>query len=93
MSDTYVTVTPGQSLTPLQKIGLETVSCLHQGRDVVLAIDLTESVGLNDEGRIRLRQIVEDSIKPGDSVYVVPFAKDVVLREVTLDVNPLGKKI
>jgi hypothetical protein len=44
------------------------VARLHGGHDVVLAIDLTESVGLNDEGRIRLRQIVEDSLRPGDPV-------------------------
>jgi hypothetical protein len=67
------TVTPGQPLSPQQKMGLELVSRLHKGRDVVIAIDLTESVGINGEGRIRLRQIIEDSLKPGDSVYVVPF--------------------
>ena len=67
-------VTPGQPLTSLQKSGLEWVVRLHGGRDVVLAIDLTESVGLNDEGRNRLRQIVQDSLHQGDSVYVVPFA-------------------
>ena len=61
----------------MQKTGLESVARLHGGRDVVLAIDLTESVGLNDEGRNRLRQIVEDSLRPGDSVYVVPFAAEV----------------
>lgn len=36
-------VIPGQLLTPQQKIGLELVTRLHGGRDVVLAIDLTES--------------------------------------------------
>ncbi len=90
MAETSTTVTPGQNLNPSQKIGLELVSRLDRGRDVVLAIDLTESVGLNDEGRIRLRQIVEDSLKPGDSVYVVPFARDVALGEVIPGVNPLG---
>ncbi len=49
------TVTPGQPLSPQQKMGLELVSRLHKGRDVVIAIDLTESVGINGEGRIRLR--------------------------------------
>jgi len=91
--DTSIKVTPGKSLTPSQTVGLEIVSFLHKGRDVALAIDLTESVGLNDEGRIRLRQIVADSLKPGDLVYVVPFAKDVVLGEVGLSVNPLGTLI
>jgi hypothetical protein len=41
---------------------------------VVLAIDLTGSVRLNDEGRLRLKQIIQDSLHPGDAVYVVPFA-------------------
>ena len=86
-------VTPGQVVTPQQKIGLELVARLHSGRDVVLAIDLTESVGLNNEGRIRLRQIIEDSLKPGDSVYVVPFASNVVLLERTSDLYPLGNDI
>ncbi|MBR8836753.1 MAG: VWA domain-containing protein [Stigonema ocellatum SAG 48.90 = DSM 106950] len=93
MNDTSVKVTPGQLLTPSQTTGLEIVSFLHKGRDVVLAIDMTESVGLNDEGRIRLHQIVADSLKSGDLVYVVPFAKDVVLGEVALGVNPLGTPI
>ena len=93
MNDTSVKVTPGQLLTPSQTTGLKIVSFLHKGRDVVLAIDMTESVGLNDEGHIRLRQIVADSLKPGDLVYIVPFAKDVVLGEVALSVNPLGTPI
>lgn len=84
------TVTPGQSLSPQQKMGLDLVTHLHKGRDVVLAIDLTESVGINSEGRIRLRQIIEDSLQPGDSVYVVPFASDVSSLEGVSDLNPLG---
>ncbi len=87
---TITKITPGQTLTSTQKLGLDLVSVLGGGRDVVLAIDLTESVGLNDEGRIRLRQIIEDSLKPGDTVYIIPFAQDVVLGEVKSDVNPLG---
>lgn len=86
-------ITPGQSITSAQKLGLDLVSVLGGGRDVVLAIDMTESVGLNDEGRIRLRQIVEDSLKSGDFVYIVPFAKDVDLGEVKLGVNQLGTPI
>ena len=86
-------ITPGQSLSPQQKTGLEIVAHLHGGRDVVLAIDVTESVGLNDKGRIHLRQIVEDSLKPGDSVYVVPFASDVVPLAGASDVYPLGTPI
>jgi hypothetical protein len=80
-------ITPGQSLTNSQKNGLDLVARLSGGRDVVLAIDLTESVGLNDEGRIRLRQIVQDSLSPGDSVYVVPFATTV--NPLKPDINPL----
>ncbi|NEU75652.1 VWA domain-containing protein [Hassallia byssoidea VB512170] len=89
----FTQVIPGQPLSSVQKIGLNLVSVFPGKRDVVLAIDLTESVGLNDEGRIRLRQIVEDSLKPGDSVYVVPFDKNVALEEVTPGVNPLGTPI
>jgi len=89
----FQTVTPGQSLTSQQKTGLELVTRLHSGRDVVLAIDLTESVGINNEGRIRLRQIIEDSIKPGDSVYVVPFGSKVALLEGVSNSNPLGTPI
>lgn len=70
-------VTPSyQPLSDLQKTGLK-LTATGQGRDVVLAIDLTESVGLNDEGRLRLKQIVRDSLQSGDSVYVVPFASKV----------------
>jgi hypothetical protein len=91
---TLTKITPGQPLTSAQKTGLDLVSVLGSGRrDVVLAIDITESVGLNDQGRIRLRQIVEDSLKPGDFVYVIPFAQDIVLGEVTSVENPLGKPI
>lgn len=93
LSETSVKVIPGQQLQPLEKNGLELVSRLQSGRDVVLAIDLTESVGLNDEGRIRLRQIVEDSLKPGDTVYVVPFSTDVVISEARTDVKPFGTPI
>jgi hypothetical protein len=46
----------------------------REGRDVVLAINLTESVGLNDERRLRLKQIIQDSLVPSDSVHIVPFA-------------------
>lgn len=65
-----------QVLSPLQKTGLKLTSAF-QGRDVVFAIDLTQSVGLNDEGRLRLRQIIQDSLQKGDSVHIVPFASAV----------------
>ncbi|MFM6195543.1 MAG: VWA domain-containing protein, partial [Planktothrix sp.] len=87
MSEICTPVAPGQSLKSFQKIGLESVARLHGGRDVVLAIDLTESVGLNDEGHLRLRQIVEDSLKSGDTVYVVPFATKT--NPLTPEINPL----
>jgi hypothetical protein len=91
---TLTKITPGQPLTDTQKNGLQLVSLWGGGkRDVVLAIDVTESVGLNDQGRIRLRQIVEDSLKPGDSVYVVTFAQDLVFDEVISIQNPLGTPI
>lgn len=83
-------VIPGQLLTPQQKIGLELVTRLHGGRDVVLAIDLTESVGINNEGRLRLRQIVADSLQPGDSVYVVPFGSNLALLKGGSNLYPLG---
>jgi hypothetical protein len=90
LSEKSATVVPSrQRLSSAQKIGLNLVSHLQSGRDVVLAIDLTDSVGLNEEGRIRLRQIVEDSLKPGDSVYIVPFATNVIF-EGTPSSNPLG---
>ena len=77
-------VTPSShELQSWQKLGLDLVSAF-QGRDVVLAVDLTESVGFNDEGRLRLRQIVQDSLQQGDTVYVVPFATQV---------NPLEPKV
>ena len=52
---TCSSVTPGQPLTSSQKFGLKLVSFFpgRNKRGVVLAIDLTESVGLNDEGIIR----------------------------------------
>jgi hypothetical protein len=81
-------VTPGQYPNSIQAAGLGMVARLHGGRDVVLAIDLTESVGINDEGRIRLQQIVKDSLKTGDTVYVVPFAATVSPLQPNL--NPLS---
>ncbi|BAZ05708.1 vWA domain-containing protein [Calothrix sp. NIES-3974] len=89
-----VKVTPGNTpLTAPQKTGLELVSILHPGRDVVLAIDLTESVGFNDEGRALLHQIVKDSLKPGDLVYIIPFGSDVGLPPGHTLSNPLGTPV
>lgn len=70
-----VPVVPGnRPLTSEQKQGLEWVARLGGGRDVVLAIDLTESVGLNDPGRQHLRQIIEKTLTPGDTVHIISFA-------------------
>lgn len=90
---TVTKIPPGQQISPTQQVGLNLVSLLSRGRDVILAIDLTESVGLNNEARIRLRQIVEDSIQPGDYIYIVPFAQDVILGELASGVDILGKPI
>ena len=62
---------------------------MFQGRDVVIAIDWTPSVGLNNEGRLRLRQIIEDSLQPGDVVYVVPFATTV--NPLQPEINPVSE--
>jgi hypothetical protein len=78
------TVVPGQPLNFWQKAGLKLDATLYGGRDVILAIDLTDSVGLNDEGRIRLGQIIKDTLRSGDRVYIVPFANKV---------NPLSPKL
>lgn len=68
-------IVPGnRSLTPEQQQQLDWIVRLRPGRDVVIAIDLTESVGLNDPGRMHLRQIIERALKPGDTVHIMPFA-------------------
>jgi hypothetical protein len=70
---TTLTVPGNRSLSPLQNAALSWIA-RWGGRDVVLAIDLTESVGLNDPGRLHLRQIVEKSLVKGDTLYIIPFA-------------------
>ncbi len=87
MTDNCTTIVPGQAVKSWQQAGLNLVSRLYGGRDVIFAIDLTESVGLNDEGRIRLAQIIEDSLQSGDTVYIVPFASEV--NPLSVDINPL----
>lgn len=68
-------IVPGnRSLSPLQQKALQWVG---RGRDVVLAIDLTESVGLNDPGRLHLRQIAEKTLTKGDTLHIIPFATTV----------------
>ncbi len=53
----------GKITKPWQQLSLNLISRIYSGRDVVIAIDLTESVGLNAEGRLRLTQIIEDSLQ------------------------------
>jgi hypothetical protein len=81
-----------QPLSSWQKTGLNLTSS-WQGRDVVLAIDLTGSVRLNDEGRLRLKQIIQDSLHPGDAVYVVPFASTVNPLQPQIDCLSAGAAI
>ena len=80
-------IAPGKSVKSWQQLGLNLASQIYGGRDVVIAIDLTESVGLNAEGRLRLTQIIEDSLQSGDTVYVVPFASQV--NPLQPNINPL----
>lgn len=70
-------ITVGESLSQNQQLGLELVSKFSGGRDVVFAVDLTQSVSLDDEGKVRLKQIVQDSLNKGDSVYIVPFSSSI----------------
>ena len=87
MTNNCKTIAPGKSVKREQQFGLNLASRIYGGRDVVMAIDLTESVGLNAEGRLRLTQIIEDSLQSGDTVYVVPFASGV--NPLQSDRNPL----
>jgi len=74
-------VTPSsQSLHSLQSLALR-LTAWGQGRDVVFAVDVTRSVRLNDQGRLRVEQIIRDSLQRGDTAYIVPFASDVQLTE------------
>ncbi len=87
MINNCTTIAPGKSVKSWQQFGLNLASRIYGGRDVVIAIDLTESVGFNAEGRLRLTQIIEDSLQSGDTVYVVPFASQV--NPLQPDINPL----
>ena len=88
MTNNCKAISPGKSVKSWQQFGLNLASRIHGGRDVVMAIDLTESVGLNLEGRLRLIQIIEDSLQSGDTVYVVPFASKV--NPLQSDINSLA---
>ncbi|HEY9771107.1 MAG TPA: hypothetical protein V6C71_21875 [Coleofasciculaceae cyanobacterium] len=90
MTNNCTAIATGNSVKSWQQFGLNLASRIYGGRDVVIAIDLTESVGLNAEGRLRLTQIIEDSLRSGDTVYVVPFAS--VVNPLQPDINPLTKQ-
>ncbi len=80
------TVTPGSSLSPTQRNTIEFIS-RFQGRDIVIAIDTTQSVQINDEGILRLKQIVRDQLKSGDSIYVVPFSSELEIPLTPIEVK------
>ncbi|MEO0836975.1 MAG: VWA domain-containing protein, partial [Cyanobacteria bacterium J06642_3] len=87
MTNNCKAIATGKSPNTWQQLGLNLASRIYGGRDVVIAIDLTESVGLNEEGRLRLTQIIEDSLQSGDTVYLLPFAATV--NPLQSDINPL----
>lgn len=73
-------VTPSsQTLHPLQQFALQFIAW-GEGRDVVFAVDVTRSVRLNNQGRLRIEQIIRDSLKRGDTAYIVPFASEAEVR-------------
>jgi hypothetical protein len=79
-------VTPGIDLSSQQKLGLKATS-FFQGREIVLAVDTTQSVQLSDEGLLRIQQIVKDTLKNGDSVFIVPFASETDLSQAAIEVK------
>lgn len=80
----------GEELSPNQLRGLDLVSLWKGGRDVVFAIDLTESVNLDDQARIRLKQIISNSLNKGDTVYIVPFSSQI--NPTNPNLNPLTEE-
>ena len=52
-----------------------------KGRDVIFAVDVTRSVRLNDQGRLRIEQIIRDSLQRGDTAYIVPFARNIQVAD------------
>jgi len=81
-------ITIGESLSKNKQLGLELVSKFSGGRNVVFAVDLTESVSHDDEGKVRLKQILQDSLTKGDRVYIVPFSFQV--NPTNPDINPIS---
>ena len=68
-----------EKLSPEQKFGLEILSKFvpNQGREIFIAIDRTQSVRIEDEGRTRITQLIRDALQVGDLVYIVDFATDI----------------
>ena len=69
-----------QSLHPLQQFALS-LTAWGEGRDVVFAVDVTRSVRLNNQGRLRIEQIIRDSLNRGDTAYIVPFATNIQVAD------------
>ena len=68
-----------EKLSPEQKFGLEILSKFvpNQGREIFIAIDRTQSVRIEEEGRTRITQLIRDALQVGDRVYIVNFATDI----------------
>jgi hypothetical protein len=89
LQDFHVTVNmtypSKEKLSPEQKYGLEIVSRFtpNQGREIVIAIDRTQSVKIEEEGRTRITQLIRDALQVGDRIYIVDFATDIDDTELT----------
>ena len=68
-----------EKLSPEQKFGLEILSKFvpNQGREIFIAIDRTQSVRIEDEGKTKIKKIIRDDLQVGDHVYIVDFATDI----------------
>jgi hypothetical protein len=68
-----------EKLSPEQKFGLEILSKFvpNQGREIFIAIDRTQSVRIEVQGRTRITQLIRDALQVGDHIYIVDFATDI----------------
>jgi len=68
-----------EKLSPEQKFGLKILSRFapNQGREIFIAIDRTQSVRIEEEGRTRITQLIRDALHVGDRVYIIDFATDI----------------
>jgi hypothetical protein len=68
-----------EKLSSEQKQFLEIVSKFtpNQGREIFIAIDRTQSVRIEEEGRTRITQLIRDALQVGDRIYIVDFATDI----------------